>query len=107
MTTLREKLVKIGAKVVDHGRYVALQLAEVLVPRDFVQKTLRLFDGLRPRPAPAQADEIDGTVKIVGEMYLDGEKGDRMVFQARADHQNQAIGWLQMKYSSLDGGTLV
>ncbi len=27
MTTLREKLVKIGAKVVRHGRYVTFQLA--------------------------------------------------------------------------------
>ncbi len=31
MTTLREKLVKIGAKVVRHGRYVTFQLAEVAV----------------------------------------------------------------------------
>ncbi len=29
LTTLREKLVKIGAKVVSHGRYVTFQLAEV------------------------------------------------------------------------------
>jgi hypothetical protein len=33
LTTLREKLVKIGARVVRHGRYVAFQLAEVAVPR--------------------------------------------------------------------------
>ena len=33
MTTLRDKLVKIGAKVVRHGRYVTFQLAEVAVPR--------------------------------------------------------------------------
>ncbi len=31
LTTLREKLVKIGAKVVSHGRYVTFQLAEVAV----------------------------------------------------------------------------
>ncbi len=30
LTTLREKLVKIGAKVVAHGRYVNFQLAEPL-----------------------------------------------------------------------------
>jgi hypothetical protein len=30
LTTLREKLVKIGAKVVRHGRYVTFQLAEVV-----------------------------------------------------------------------------
>ena len=29
LTTLREKLVKIGAKVVSQGRYVTFQLAEV------------------------------------------------------------------------------
>lgn len=33
LTTLRKKLVKIGAKVVSHGRYVTFQLAEVAVPR--------------------------------------------------------------------------
>jgi hypothetical protein len=34
MTTLREKLVKIGAKVVRHGRYVTFQMAEVAVPTE-------------------------------------------------------------------------
>ena len=33
LTTLREKLIKIGAKVVSHGRYVAFQMAEVAIPR--------------------------------------------------------------------------
>jgi hypothetical protein len=33
LTSLREKLIKIGAKVVSHGRYVTLQMAEVAVPR--------------------------------------------------------------------------
>ena len=53
LTTLREKLVKIGAKVVRHGRYVTFQLAEVAVPKDLFRKILRLIDDLRPRPAPA------------------------------------------------------
>ena len=53
LTSLREKLVKIGAKVVRHGRYVIFQMAEVTVPRDLFQEILRLIDGLRPRPAPA------------------------------------------------------
>jgi len=47
LTALREKLVKIGAKVVRHGRYVTLQMAEVAVPRDLFQEILRLIDGLR------------------------------------------------------------
>jgi hypothetical protein len=33
LTTLREKLVKIGAKVVTHAKYVIFQLAEVAMPR--------------------------------------------------------------------------
>ncbi|MGB6923304.1 MAG: IS1380 family transposase [Methyloceanibacter sp.] len=53
LTSLREKLVKIGAKVVRHGRYVIFQMAEVAVPRELFQEILRLIDGLRPRPAPA------------------------------------------------------
>ncbi len=53
LTTLREKLVKIGAKVVSHGRYVTFQMAEVAVPRSLFQKILGLIDGLRRRPVPA------------------------------------------------------
>lgn len=47
------KLVKIGAKVVRHGRYVIFQMAEVAVSKELFQEILRLIDGLRPRPAPA------------------------------------------------------
>ena len=53
LTTLREKLVKIGAKVVRHSRYVTFQLAEVAVPRTLFQKILALIDDLRRRPVPA------------------------------------------------------
>ncbi len=52
LTTLREKLVKIGAKVVSHGRYVTFQLAEVAISRNLFQKILALIDDLRPRPVP-------------------------------------------------------
>jgi len=33
MTTLREPLVKISAKIVRHGRSITFQMAEVMVPR--------------------------------------------------------------------------
>ncbi len=33
LTTLREKLIKIGVKVVRHGRYITFQLAEVAISR--------------------------------------------------------------------------
>ena len=53
LTSLREKLAKIGAKIVTHARYVIFQMAEVAVPRELFQEILRLIDGLRPRPVPA------------------------------------------------------
>ncbi len=53
LNALHEKLVKIGAKVVRHGRYVTFQLAEVAVSRDLFRKILSLIDDLRRRPVPA------------------------------------------------------
>ena len=53
LITLREKLIKIGAKVVRHGRYVTFQLAEVAVSRELFRKILSLIDDLRRRPIPA------------------------------------------------------
>ena len=50
LTTLLEKLVKIGAKVISHGRYVTFQLAEVAVTHDLFRKILRLIDELRREP---------------------------------------------------------
>jgi hypothetical protein len=40
LTTLREKLLKIGAKVVRHSKYVLFQLAEVAVPRQLFARIL-------------------------------------------------------------------
>jgi hypothetical protein len=47
LTTLREKLVKIGAKVVAHARYVIFQLAEVAVPRQLFAAILGRIGRLR------------------------------------------------------------
>jgi len=55
LTSLKEKLIKIGAKVVSHGRYVAFQMAEVAVPRLLFAEILRLIAELRPPPDPAPA----------------------------------------------------
>ena len=52
LTSLREKLIKIGAKIVRHGRYVTFQMAEVAIPRDLFADILRRIDRLRPEPAP-------------------------------------------------------
>src|SRR5438094_10594954 len=53
LTSLREKLIKIGAKVVSHGRYTIFQMAEVAVPRQMFQAILSLIARLRAPPAPA------------------------------------------------------
>jgi hypothetical protein len=53
MTTLRDKRIRIGAKVARHGRQVTFRLAEVAVPRRLLAEIRRLIDGLRPRPVPA------------------------------------------------------
>jgi hypothetical protein len=55
LTSLREKLVKIGAKVVRHGRYVIFQMAEVAVPKELFHEILQLIAELRPQPPPAPA----------------------------------------------------
>jgi hypothetical protein len=53
LTSLREKLIKIGAKVVSHGRYVTFQMAEVAVPKQIFREILSLIVRLRAPPAPA------------------------------------------------------
>jgi hypothetical protein len=55
LTTLRDKLIKIGAKMVRHARYVTFQLAEVAIPRRLYRTILnriRRFAALSPRAAP-------------------------------------------------------
>ena len=52
LTTLREKVVKIGAKVIAHGRYAIFQMAQVAVPRELFGRLLDRIARLRlPDPA--------------------------------------------------------
>jgi hypothetical protein len=53
LSTLREKLVRIGARIVRHGRYLVFQLAEVAVPRALFAAILRRIDRLRGPPVAA------------------------------------------------------
>ncbi len=50
VTTLREKLIKIGAKVIVHARYVTFQMAEVAVPGELFAQILGTIDRLRLVP---------------------------------------------------------
>ena len=55
MACLSEKLIKVGARLVSHGRYVAFQMAEVAVTGGLFAEILRLIAELRPQPPPAPA----------------------------------------------------
>jgi hypothetical protein len=53
LTTLRDKLIKIGAKVVSSARYVTFQMAEVAIPRMLFSTILRRIRRLMsPLPVP-------------------------------------------------------
>jgi hypothetical protein len=55
LTTLRDKLIKIGAKTVRHARYITFQLAEVAISRQLyrtILKRIRRFAATSPRAAP-------------------------------------------------------
>ena len=55
LTTLREKLIKIGAKVTRHSKYVTFQLAEVAVTRDLFAAILnRIAQLALPPPLVAR-----------------------------------------------------
>lgn len=53
LTTLRNKLIKIGAKVVHHARRVVFQMAEVAIPRTLFSAILRRIERLRLQVAEA------------------------------------------------------
>ncbi len=55
LTSVKEKLIKIGSKIVSHGRYVAYQMAEVVIPQNLFGDILRMIAELRPPPNPAPA----------------------------------------------------
>jgi hypothetical protein len=58
LTRSETALIKIGAKVVSHGRYVTFQMAEVAVPRQMFQEILSLIARLR---APPRHDRETGS----------------------------------------------
>ena len=61
LTTLKEKLIQIRAKVIRHAGYSTFQMAEVAVPRKLSRAILRRIAGLRRAIArAAQCDEDVG-----------------------------------------------
>ena len=55
LSSLKEKLIKIGCQGGEPGRYIAFQMAEVAIPRQLFREILRLIAELRPKPSPAPA----------------------------------------------------
>jgi hypothetical protein len=47
LTTLREKLVKIGAKVISHARYFVFQMAEVAISKELFETIIRRIERFR------------------------------------------------------------
>ena len=47
--SVKEKLIKIGTKVVKHGKYVTFQMAEVAVPRKLFREILRRIAWLKTK----------------------------------------------------------
>ena len=78
LTSLKEKLIKIGAKV--NGRYVAFQMAEVATPRNLFADILRMIAELRSPPVTSTAQSVRSLrvrAKLTGEVRLnDGKFGN-------------------------------
>ncbi len=55
LTTMRDKLIKIGAKMIRHARYVPFHLAEVAMERDLFKQVLNRIKPLGVPPAPIVA----------------------------------------------------
>jgi Transposase DDE domain group 1 len=59
LTSLKEKLIKIGAKVVSHGRYVVFQMAEVAITRQMFQEIPGLSRNYGRSHHPRQHEAFD------------------------------------------------
>ncbi len=53
LTSLRERLIKTGARLVRHGRYAVFQMAEAALPRAVFAGITGLINGLRGPPSVA------------------------------------------------------
>ncbi len=74
LTTLRDKLIKIGAKMVRHGRYVAFQMAEVAVLRRMLGQILARIAHACAAGADLTRATVGVETKIAGDVCLDDEK---------------------------------
>jgi Transposase DDE domain group 1 len=100
LTSLREKLIKIGAKVVSHGRCVTFQMAQVAVSRQLFADILMLNARLRAPPAPAcPEDGVKCDRPTTGEVRLDERQatGCSLGREQPAD-LGRKRGWLRSNF---------
>lgn len=71
------------------------------------QKVRDTIADLRRRPVPAYAEEIDGKVKMMGEVRLDDERLGQMGFRTRPNHQIWPVVWPQREICSEGSGNCV
>jgi Transposase DDE domain group 1 len=84
LTSLRDKLIKIGAMVVSPGRYVTFQMAEIAVSRQMFADILRLI--ARPRAPARESMRVVGSdaTGTTGEVRLDAGRAASSAPRRRA-----------------------
>jgi hypothetical protein len=70
ITTLRDRLAKIGAKVVRHNRSITFQMAEVMVPRGLFEKILSAVAALGC-PRMGRTSWLSGECQLTGRFCSD------------------------------------
>jgi hypothetical protein len=93
LTSLKEKLIKIGAKVVSHGRYVAFQMAEIDISRHLFGDILRLIAELRPHliQRPRETFGCDAFTPKPGGTLSGARRADVTGFGVPEHHGSAAI----------------
>jgi len=84
----KEKLIKVGAKVISDGCYVAFRMAEVAIPRNLFADILQMIGELRPPPVTSTASCVRPSrvpSKLGGDVRLDDKKSLLLLATGNAD----------------------
>jgi hypothetical protein len=92
LRTLREKLNKIGAKVVRHSRYVIFQMAEAAVPRILFREILARIKQLRFWQCLRGRDDVWNCSKSGSGMEVNG--GGVPIQREKADSSRKYVAFL-------------
>jgi hypothetical protein len=84
LTSLRERLIKTGTRLVRHARYAVFQMAEAALPRPVFAGILGLINGLR-RAASRDGASMNGAAVRPSAFFAGGGRG------VTGSRQNQAL----------------